>query len=377
MNKHERKDACRRFNSVFVFGILVLILLNLLRPAKPLERTESLQPEAMPKMAAADVLDGTYMQETEQYAARRFAFREPFVLVKSKLEYLIGQQENNGIYVCDNDYLIEKLPSVDENVVVEQLKKLRALDATNQYRIAISFVPPAYEILKELLPRHVYRDDILKFRKQVASGLSGTNIVNADATDLLRKYKNDYLYYKTDAHLTANGAYVVYHELARSMGIAPLQGDDFKISDVSRTFLGVNYRKALKSTTPDVLLDYRPLETPRFKVRFPYEGTEADSMYFPAHLEHENKYPYFLDGSHPLTIIESPNKNGKKLMVFKDDNANAIVPFLANHFETIYMVDLKLYPDDALLFAKEQGIEDMLFLYGATTVLSNQNIFPN
>lgn len=374
MNKHERRDACRRFNSMFIFGFLVIMLLHFLRPVASFSELENRYLQNMPQISIEGILDGTYMQNLESYVTDRFVFRKPLLVMKSKLEYLMGKKENNGVYICDNDYLIEKPPVLDKTLVEQNLAAIQMLGNTNQYHITISVVPPAYEILKEELPKHVYCDTILELNQMVSKAFAATGIANADATELLRKYKNDYLYFKTDSHLTANGAFVVYHELANTMGITPLRGNDFKISDVSRSFLGNTHSKAMKNVSPDVICDYRPLETPRFKVRFPYEGTEADSMYFPAHLEEKDKYSYFLDRNHALTIIEGPHKNGKQLMVFKDDNANSIVPFLANHYETIYLVDLAQYQDNVVRYMEEKGVQDVLVLYGASTFLSQDSI---
>jgi len=374
LNKHERRNACRRFNSTFIFGFLVIMLLHFLRPVASFSELENRYLKNMPHISIKSVLYGTYMQDLESYVTDRFVFRKPLLMMKSKLEYLTGKKENNGVYICDDDYLIEKPPVLDETLVKQNLAAIRALGNTNQYHVTISIVPPAYEILKEKLPRDVYHDTIPKLNRMISEASATGNITNADATDLLQKYRNDYLYFKTDSHLTANGAFVVYHELTNTMGITPLRGDDFKISDVSRSFLGDTYSKAMKTVSPDVICDYRPLETPRFKVRFPYEGTEADSMYFPAHLEKKDKYPYFLDDNHALTIIESPHKNGKQLMVFKDDYANSIVPFLANHFETIYMVDLAQYDDNVVRYMEEKGVQEVLVLYGASTFLSQDSI---
>lgn len=374
MNKHERRDACRRFNSMFIFGFLVIMLLHFLRPVALFSELENRYLQKMPQISIEGILDGTYMQDLESYVTDRFVFRKPLLVMKSKLEYLMGKKENNGVYICDNDYLIEKPPVLDKTLVEQNLVAIQMLGNTNQYQITVSVVPPAFEILKEELPNHVYCDTILQLNQMVSNAFASTGIANADATELLRKYKNDYLYFKTDSHLTANGAFVVYHELANTMGITPLRGDDFKISDVSRNFLGDTYSKAMKTVPPDVICDFRPLETPRFKVRFPYEGTEADSMYFPAHLEEKDKYPYFLDGNHALAIIESPHKNGKQLMIFKDDYANSIVPFLANHYETIYLVDLAQYQDNVVRYMEEKDVQEILVLHGASTFLSQDSI---
>lgn len=374
MDKHERRNACRRFNSIFVFSFIVLVLLNFLQPVKEYSELENRYLQKMPELSVKNVVSGQYMKEMENYVNDHFFARNFFVSFKSKIEYLIGKKENNGVYVCSDGYLIEKPPVFDKAFIQRNADSVAALYDTGRYNVTVSVVPPAYEILKENLPKNVYRDTIVKLNDFLHSRFDGTGISLVDTTELLREHKDDYLYYRTDHHLTSNGSYVVYHDLADALGYTALNGDDFKISDVSREFMGTTYSKSLKKTEPDVITDYRPLETPRFKVKFPFEGTEADSMYFPSHLKEKDKYSYFLDGNHALTVIESPNKNGKNLVVFKDSYAHSIVPFLANHFETIHMIDLRYYNDDMIQYLGDNDVKDILFLYSASSFMSDETI---
>lgn len=373
-NKHERRNACRRFNSVFVFGFLVLVLFNFLKPSKEYSETGNRQLKEMPDVSVKSVLNGDCMKDMEEYADERFAFRNFFIVFKSKIEYLAGKKENNGVYICEDDYLIEKPEQLNDNLIDKNIHAVKTLCQMGDYNVTVAIIPPAYEILKDNLPKNVYNDVIPKLNSKLQNSFLDTEITFSDPTELLRKYKNDYLYYRTDCHLTSNGSYVVYHHLSKSLDFTPLKSDDFKISDVTREFLGNTYSKSLKKTEPDVITDYRPLETPRFKVKFPFENTTADSMYFPAHLREKNKYAYFLDGEHGLTVIESPNKNGRKIVVIKDSYANSIMPFLANHFEVIHMIDLHYFDNDLNKYISDNGINDILFLYGSSTFMSDEEI---
>lgn len=370
MRKHEKRNACRRFNSIFAFGFLVLMLFNILQPREEYSDLENRYLQEKPEITAARFLSGQYMEEVETYLSDHFAFRNFFVKFKAGTEYLSGKKENSGVYVCKNDYLMEKPHNYDEKVIQKNIDTVKTLCDKGQYNVAACIVPPAYEILNEYLPKNVYRDTVVRFHQKMEDSFKGSGITYVNTTDILRKYKNDYLYYRTDDHLTSNGSFVVYHKLAESLGYTPLKGEDFKITDVSRSFLGTTYSRSLRKVEPDVIMDYRPLETPRFKVRFPYEGTEADSMYFPAHLKEKDKYAYFLDGNHALTVVESPNKNGKSLAVLKDSYAHSIVPFLANHFETIHMIDLQRYSDDVVRYMNDNNIKDILVLCGTSSFMS-------
>ena len=216
------------------------------------------------------------------------------------------------------------------------------MDELDRYKITVSVIPTTFEIMKDMLPKSAYKDTVPKLNKYVEEQLSETDVKNVNLTDILSKYKDNYLFYRTDHHPTSNGAYVIYNGLAEALGYTPLSTDDFKIYDVTREFLGTTYSKALKSVTPDIITEYKPLETPRFYVEFPYENKKTESMYFPEHLIRKDKYSYFLDGNHALTVIKSPVKNGKNLAVLRDSFANCTVPMIANHFEEAIAIKLFL-----------------------------------
>ena len=364
MNKHEKRNACRRFNSIIVFVFIAFILFNILRPLEDFSTLENRYLKKISKPTVSEVLSGEFSGDIEEYTNDRFFARNFLLKLKSKFEYALGKKENNGVIICNDGSLIEKQKAYNEELVYKNCEDIITFTEKGGFNVLVSAIAPAFEVRKESLPKNSYNDNAQKINSCIEKCFSGKNIKNVNPTELLRKHSEDYIYFKTDPHLTSNGGYVMYHALADALGYTTLSGDDFKISDISREFLGENYSKTLKKTTPDILVDYRPLETPRFKVEFPAGGEEADSMYFPSHLIERNKYAYFLDGNHPLTIIKSPNKNGKTIAIVKDSYANTVVPFIANHFETIHMIDLKEFDGNAVQYIKLNNIEDVLILCG-------------
>ena len=369
MNKHERRNAFRRFNNFFAFVFLIFVMLSILRPFESDTELMERYSKKAPELTVEGIVKGEFKNETEKYAIHNFLAKDSLISLKSKTERVMGKKESNGIYVCESGCLIEKLPVFNENTVSKNIEFIKGAVNDKDFKVIVSLIPHPYEILKDHLPDNVYQDSALKLNKYLKETFNKSGAEFLDSTELFRKHKDDYLYYRSDPNMTANGAYVLYYDLATALDYTPLTSSDFKISDVSRDFLGTNYAKTLKETDPDVIVDYKPLETQRFKVKFPFEEIETDSMYFPSHLLSDDKYPYFLDGSHALTVIESPNKNGKKLGVFKDSYANVVIPFIANHFETIHMIDETLFDGDSIKYLKENGVNEVLYIYSANTFL--------
>ncbi len=372
--KYIKRNSCRRFNNICALGVLLVFLLNVLSPAASFSELENRYLQNFPKLTLTSLFDGSFTEDIETYVNDHFVGRSFFVKLKAGIEFLSGKGENNGVYVCEDEYLIEKIADFDKKTVDKNLKAIKTLDNLGRYDITVSVVPNSFEIMKDMLPKSAYKDTVPKLNNYVADSLKDTSVTNVNLTENLSKYKDSYLYYRTDHHPTSNGAFVIYNGLSEPLGYTPLSTSDFKVYDVSREFLGTTYSKALKDVSPDVITEYKPLETARFHVKFPYDGEEAESMYFPEHLSKKDKYSYFLDGNHALTVIESPNKNGKNLAVFRDSFANCIVPMIANHYENIHMIDLRYYNDDIISYLTQNNIEEVLFLYSSQTFMTDETI---
>ena len=70
-----------------------------------------------------------------------------------------------------------------------------------------------------------------------------------------------------------------------------------------------------------------------------------------------------MGGNHPLTTVETGTANGRTLLLIKDSYANALVPFLAAHYQTIVLVDPRYYKTDLSALFQEKQVTDLLVLY--------------
>nr|WP_307905810.1 hypothetical protein [Clostridium botulinum] len=58
----------------------------------------------------------------------------------------------------------------------------------------------------------------------------------------------------------------------------------------------------------------------------------------------------------------------------KDSYAHSLVPFLTNHYDEIYMVDLRYFNDNVYEYIKKNDIKDILFLYNVLTFTKESTI---
>ena len=61
--------------------------------------------------------------------------------------------------------------------------------------------------------------------------------------------------------------------------------------------------------------------------------------------------------------------------MIKDSFANAFVPFLADRYDNIYMVDLRYFNEDMQAYLKEKNITDILVLYNVSNFVTDRNLY--
>ncbi len=203
------------------------------------------------------------------------------------------------------------------------------------------------------------------------------SVLHIDAYDKLQQHTDEYIYFRTDHHWTALGAYYAYTAMCDTLGLTPLSLDKFQ-SGTIEGFVGSLYNftakypvsKVLKDN-PDTLTYYiPPVETTMNIYRSGQAMTDPlkYSMINPKIGKYWNKYICFIGGDNELTHITTGTKNGKSILVVKESYGNALVPFLVSHYQDVYVIDpRKLNGDkqptfDLPKFAKDKNLTDVLFI---------------
>ena len=181
--------------------------------------------------------------------------------------------------------------------------------------------------------------------------------------------KGEYLYFRTDHHWTALGAYRAYEVFCKSASLKPVSLDTYE-KRTSTGFLGTLYNSSLDknlAANPDTVEYYVPdlpyVQTNTNQDLSTYRGTLI-SEYSSGKT---NGYLTFMGGDIPLATIETENTNGKKIIVFKESYGNAFIPFLVPHYQTIYVADIRSFPYNAVEFIKNNSIGEVLFLNNIMT----------
>lgn len=188
------------------------------------------------------------------------------------------------------------------------------------------------------------------------------NIIPVNAYEALRSNRDKYLYFRTDHHWTALGAYYAYTAFADAIEEKPVPIEKYEVGKVE-DYLGSTYSATLNKklqSHPDTIYYYKPFIKHEYRVY--YEGSLKMNLLDMSHATKKNKYRIFLSGDRPLGKITTEVQNGKKILIIKDSYGNAFVPFLLPHYNEIYIVDPRQFKKNIIEFVKENGIQEVLFL---------------
>ena len=192
-------------------------------------------------------------------------------------------------------------------------------------------------------------------------------VVTVDAFTTLKSHSDEYLYFRTDHHWTALGAYYTYCQLMKEKGITPTSLGKYETM-VFDNFIGSLYSASNQAPSladnPDVITAYIPLATNRMTYTDVDGNTfDYDIIYDVSDCDSGSKYNCFIAGDQPLEEIHNPNmSDGSSCVVIKESFGNAFVPFLVDHYETVYVVDYRYYPEGLTALIRDKGIKDVIFI---------------
>ena len=298
------------------------------------------QADAFPKPEKQSLLDGTWADEIENFLDENLGFHDMLFQLKSRTDLMIGEKMIQGVYITD-ERLMEKQFSTG-NGSAEQINAFHEKYYLPTYFI---LVPSASAIYESSLPANAISSNQEKQIKNIYSD-TGTGIRCVDAYHILKSLEDSYIYYRTDSHWTSYGAYYVYQSAIQKMGFIPVSYQKYVISHLRTDFRGDLYQKTLyHEVKPDVLDCYTYEEGSKVtRVQAGYQdGTieRRSDIYDKSALESDNMYQFYLGKPCKYMKIRTDLNNDKKLLLYKDDFGDCMIPFLLQHYSEICVVNLE------------------------------------
>lgn len=192
------------------------------------------------------------------------------------------------------------------------------------------------------------------------------DIKTVEVFDTLRAHVDEYIYFHTDHHWTALGAYYAYTQYAAAAGLTPHTLEQFEKVEYPN-FLGTYYSVSgitSLGANPDTVIAYKPMGTNKMKM------TMADGVTYDWFVVNDvtsygssMKYGTFAGGDQPYNVVENPEiTDGSACLVIKDSYGNALIPYLVDHYQYLYWVDFRHYKGSIYDLVEEKNIKDVLVL---------------
>ena len=360
-------------------GILVAALLfavsilSMFGRDKLYSENENRYLEAQPKLSAAAVFDGKYMENTEAYLSDHFFARDAMVNIRTQLDIFFGKKEVNNIYIGKNHFLFEKPSEYSADKVGKTLdtinKITKSQSAASSY---FALAPNACEILSDLMPSNAPTQNQPEQIKKVYGKLGNMKCV--DILSALQKAENkERLYYRTDHHWTYEAANIAFKQIAAQMKLNT-KSVEYKSYCVTNSFKGTLASSASLFSAEDSIYITVPKNDVKYVVTYVDENKKTASVFDSSKLKKKDKYEVFFGGNFSQIEIETSAKSDKTLLLFKDSYANCLAPMLIPYFKKIVIIDPRYYTGNLAQTIKKENPTDMLWLYNVNTFLNDTSI---
>ena len=326
--------------------------------------------QSLPRFTFEKLLNGTYTRQLHDYFSDHINLRSWMIKSKANTELLMGKNENNGVLLGKDGYLIETHQYTDDNFAflrknLYKIEKMSQSLETDGIKINSVIIPRKVDVLQDKFPPY-YSDE----RNQTAWDTVGEMHKDLRHSFAQRHKDGIQIFYKTDHHWTAEGAYYAYREVAEILGFIPYSMDKFNLETLSNDFFGTTYSKSGFFFADSEEIKAPRIENGRYKVTIMDTNTEFYTLYDTFYLAKKDKYSTFLSGNNAhVKIYDTQNQEKETLLIIKDSFSHSLAPYLCEHYN-IELIDPRYYNGSIEDYIRENNIKNVLFLFGLDTLAS-------
>lgn len=286
---------------------------------------------------------------------------------KKRRKITKAPEQVGSVYVADDTaFSLYGFSQTPANEYIDAVSALanRVSDDVTVYDIVVPISSGIY--LDEKLQAELNCSDQKEAIQYIYDNMD-KKVVTVDAYSVLKSHSDQYLYFRTDHHWTALGAYYTYSQLMREMGKTPTSLADYDtmtFDDFIGTLYSASNQAPSLAENPDTVIAYIPLATNDMVYTDEYGNeNEYNIIYDVSDWNSSSKYNCFIAGDQPFSVIDNPKLNDESAcVVIKESFGNCFVPFLVDHYDKVYVVDYRYYPSGLTSMIREYGIKDVIFI---------------
>lgn len=175
--------------------------------------------------------------------------------------------------------------------------------------------------------------------------------------------RDEYIYFRSDHHWTQRGAYYAYKAFVESVGLEATPVDGFDIEVLTEDYSGSMYEYTKDERVKSFKDKIEAFMTRKDLTMTITDRSGATATYSEAIMTWSKTYSAFLCGDNPYTVINVPeNPQDRNILVLKDSYGNAMVPFLAENYGNIIVVDTRYTSMNVYEMFSDYDLTDILFI---------------
>jgi len=352
---------------VFLGVVFALTITNLCSPKQTYSENENRTLAPFPSLSFSNITGGQFDDEFETWFADHFFARDAWIQAKAAARITAGANENNSVYLGKDGHLLGAFNTFNPDTIKMNIQCINEFAQDTNTKINIMIVPGAVSSDASDLPFGAYNLNEEDMLKQIGIQFSQQNYINLSAV-----LKDQDAYFKTDHHWNVKGAYIAYQEICSS--VLHTEPQQFTYTQVADDFKGTMYSKSGAFWTkgePMYRIDPKTQNDVTVTID---QGKVMNSLYNEESLNGKDKYTYYLDGNHGYERIQTSVNNGKKTVIVKDSYAHILVPFLAQEYSEIDLVDLRYYRDAVSRLITDKETTDVYIIYSLDEFASDKSL---
>ena len=195
------------------------------------------------------------------------------------------------------------------------------------------------------------------------SEIIGSKVNFVDTYGEMYANRDEYIYFKSDHHWTQRGAYYAYKAFVESVGYEAATLDDFDIITLTDSYSGSMYEYTKDERVKEFKDTIEAFMSKKEMTMTVTDRSGEVTVYDSAIMDWSKTYSAFLCGDNPYTVINVPeNPQDRNILVLKDSYGNAFVPFLAETYGNIMVVDTRYTSMNVKETFADYDLTDILFV---------------
>jgi len=196
-----------------------------------------------------------------------------------------------------------------------------------------------------------------------SANLGGEKINFVNPYNEMYANRDEYIYFRSDHHWTQRGAYYAYKAFVESVGLEATPVDGFDIEVLTEDYSGSMYEYTKDERVKSFKDKIEAFMTRKKLTMTITDRSGETASYSEAIMTWSKTYSAFLCGDNPYTVINVPeNPQDRNILVLKDSYGNAFVPFLAENYGNIIVVDTRYTTMNVYEMFKDYDLTDILFV---------------